>query len=101
MEIEIAGEKGSYIHFPNCLSYHIDSVYRPAVDPTGAGDSFKAGFWYGYLNGKSLNECIEYASTIASFIVEKQGSQTNIPTIDELKHRGYMNYGFKAIVDKK
>lgn len=99
--IETCGERGSYIHKSNYLSYHIDSVYRPSVDPTGAGDSFKAGFWYAYLNGKSLNECMQYASTMASFIVEKQGSQTNIPTIEELEHRRYMNYDFKEIVNKE
>lgn len=57
------------------------------VDPTGAGDSFIAGFLYGYANGKPPAVCAQYGSTAASFVIEKEGSVTNIPGIEQLLAR--------------
>ncbi len=65
----------------------VDAISRPAVDPTGAGDSYKAAFLYYYLNGKSLEEAIKFASSVSSFIVEKQGCQTNIPSLQQALER--------------
>jgi ribokinase len=65
----------------------VDAIVRPAVDPTGAGDSYKAAFLYYYLNGKSLDEAIRFSSSVSSFIVEKQGCQTNIPSLEEAEDR--------------
>ena len=79
-------EYGSYIYTKD-NEYKVDAIYRPAVDPTGAGDSYKAGFLYYYLNGKSLVESAKFASSVSSFIVEKQGCQTNIPSLEEAKER--------------
>ncbi|MES2971310.1 MAG: carbohydrate kinase family protein [Patescibacteria group bacterium] len=50
---------------------------KPAkvVDPTGAGDAFRAGFLYGYLRQWGLLACGQLGSTIASFVVEQHGTQ--------------------------
>ena len=71
----------------------IDSIYRPAVDPTGAGDSYRAGFLYCYLNGKSIEYSAKFASSVSSFVVEKLGCQTNMPTYKEALNR--MNEFYK------
>lgn len=65
----------------------IDSLYRPAIDPTGAGDSYRAGFLYCYLNGKSIEYSAKFASSVSSFVVEKLGCQTNMPTSKEALER--------------
>jgi adenosine kinase len=46
------------------------------VDPTGAGDAYRAGFLYGFLRQWDLRACGQLGSVVASFIVEQHGTQT-------------------------
>lgn len=57
------------------------------VDAVGAGDSYLAGFMYGYMNHKSLRLCAQYGSTMSSFVIEKAGSTTNLPTLERMLRR--------------
>ena len=84
--VKTCGKDGSIIYSKE-KKIKIDSIYRPAIDPTGAGDSYRAGFLYSYLNGDSLEKCAKFASSVSSFIVEKEGCQTNIPSYKEVKDR--------------
>ncbi|MDR1721806.1 MAG: carbohydrate kinase family protein [Methanobrevibacter sp.] len=79
--VKTCGKEGSTIYGKNKIQ--IDSIYRPAVDPTGAGDSYRCGFLKSYHEGKSLEDCAKFASSVSSFIVEKEGCQTNIPNEEE------------------
>lgn len=45
------------------------------VDPTGAGDGWRAGFLYGYLRQWDLRVSGQLGAVIASFIVERHGTQ--------------------------
>lgn len=45
-----------------------------ALDTTGAGDSFAAGFIAAYLKNKKLEECLDFANTVASSCVGKIGA---------------------------
>ena len=65
----------------------IDAIPTEAVDPTGAGDSYRAGFLSRFLNGESLEESAKFASSVSSFIIQHQGCQTNMPTFDEAFER--------------
>jgi nucleoside kinase len=65
----------------------IDAILKETVDPTGAGDSYRAGFLKAYLNGKDLESCGKFASSVASFIVEAEGCQTNVPNELMVKER--------------
>ena len=65
----------------------MDAVLREAIDPTGAGDSYRAGFLTRFLNGESIEESAKFASAVSSFIVEAQGCQTKAPTFDEAYER--------------
>jgi len=84
--VKTSGKDGSTIYTEK-EKIEVPAIYRPAVDPTGAGDSYRAGFLYNYINGKSLKECAKFASAVSSFIVEKQGCQTNIPEYKEAINR--------------
>jgi len=86
------GEKGSVIYIKD-KEIRIPSIPTKVEDPTGAGDGYRAGFLTAYLKGYDLKDCGLIASAVASFVVEKRGCQTNLPTwedvIKRLKGRGY------------
>ena len=57
------------------------------VDAVGAGDGFVAGFLYGMSRKKPLPVCAQYGSTLASFVIECDGSTTNLPDEEALLAR--------------
>ena len=57
------------------------------VDAVGAGDSFVAGFLCGLARGEALETCAQYGSTVSSFVIEKNGSSTNLPTLEQMLRR--------------
>ena len=57
------------------------------VDATGAGDSYRAGFYTALYKGRSIPDALVIASSVASFVVEKTGALTNIPTWDAVMER--------------
>ncbi|MBX7075866.1 MAG: carbohydrate kinase family protein [Methanobacteriaceae archaeon] len=84
--VKSCGEEGSKIYSDEG-KIDIDAIYRPAVDPTGAGDSYRAAFLSKFLNGFSLEDCAKFASSVSSFIVEARGCQTNIPSFEDATSR--------------
>ncbi|MGI5991924.1 MAG: carbohydrate kinase family protein [Methanosarcina sp.] len=84
--------KGSTI-YTNEGEFEIPVVSVKAVDPTGAGDAYRAGFLLALTRGYSLPTCGKIGSTVASFVVQARGCQTNLPTWDEMKTRYEANFG--------
>ncbi len=58
-----------------------------SIDTTGAGDAFAAGFLYGIVNNKSLEECGRLGNIIAQFCIAKMGAREGLPTLNELAKR--------------
>ena len=50
-------------------------VSAKAVDTTGAGDSYAAGFLYGYTKGYNLEVCGKIASLVSAKMVEVMGAK--------------------------
>ncbi|MCE7699320.1 MAG: PfkB family carbohydrate kinase, partial [Methanobacterium paludis] len=65
----------------------VDAILQNTPDPTGAGDSYRAGFLNAYLRGEDLEMCGKFASSVASFIVEAEGCQTNVPDFEMATER--------------
>lgn len=61
------------------------------VDPTGAGDAYRAGFLYGYLRQWDLRICGQLGSVVASFIVEQSGTQQHF-SLQAVKDRYRDNF---------
>jgi sugar/nucleoside kinase (ribokinase family) len=56
-----------------------------AVDTTGAGDLYAAGFLYGYINGFDVKSCGKIASNMAARIVETVGTKHSDEQFRQIK----------------
>lgn len=72
------GKKGS-IAITKDSTYTAGSFPVKAVDTTGAGDSFNAGFIYGFLKKASMNQCLQYANACGAMSVTAYGGNTAFP----------------------
>ncbi|RLF44995.1 MAG: carbohydrate kinase family protein [Thermoplasmata archaeon] len=66
------GSKGSIIY---SRKIKIPPVPAKAIDATGAGDAYKAGFWVAFMKEYDLTKCCKIGATVASFVIEKMGAQ--------------------------
>ncbi len=55
-----------------------------AVDTTGAGDVFHAGYIYGLLQGWDLEDVLRFASAVAALKCTSIGGRQGIPGLDEV-----------------
>ncbi len=53
-----------------------------AVDTTGAGDSFVAGFLWGLRNNLPLEECARFGCAVASCTVEQVGANSAVESLE-------------------
>jgi adenosine kinase len=60
---------------------------KTVVDPTGAGDAYRAGLIKGLVQGKDIRECAMIGSVCASFAVESYGTQEYRFSPDEFRER--------------
>lgn len=87
------GEKGSV------LRTRTERVHVPAakpnevVDPTGAGDAYRAGLLKGYFEGAGLEQMGKYASVTAVYAIEHKGPTEHSYTIEEFNNRYKDNFG--------
>jgi adenosine kinase len=66
---------------------------KKVVDPTGAGDAFRAGFLYGYVREWDPVRCAQLGAVTASFAVEQYGTQAHTCTKQEIARRYRETYG--------
>lgn len=91
--ITTLGEKGSLI------STEAGDVSVPAakvnsiVDPTGAGDAYRAGLLKGIALGKDLEAAAKIGTIAAAYAVEQYGTQEHAYTYDEFVSRYAANFG--------
>jgi len=68
---------------PSQGSIRVPALSVDVVDTTGAGDSFDAGFLYGYLNGWPLDRALRLACACGSLSTRAPGGTTGQPTLEE------------------
>lgn len=71
----------------------ISAVLAQAVDPTGAGDAYRAGLLYGYMRNWPLLVCMQLGATLAAFCVEFHGTQQHNFSREALLERYQHTYG--------
>lgn len=68
------------------------AVSKNDIDPTGAGDAYRAGLIKGLLLGYDIEVCARLGSVAAVYAVEKRGTQSHKYTINSFKHRYFAVY---------
>ncbi len=62
---------------------HVKGFKVNAVDTTGAGDVFHAGFSYGLLQNWEVTEILKFANAVAALKCRDLGGRKGIPTLEE------------------
>lgn len=73
-------QEGKAIDIPSARPHHV-------VDPTGAGDAYRAGLLAGILHDLPLAVSGRIGSVAASYVVEVKGTQSHAYTRDEFSRR--------------
>ncbi len=75
-QVTTRGKDGVTIYLPDGEVVEVSAIPGvTAVDPTGVGDSFRAGYLAGVAAGLSVERCAQVGCTIASLVVETTGTQ--------------------------
>jgi ribokinase len=92
MAIETRGGEGAIL-YEKGEEKVIPSVSVPCVDPTGAGDAFRAGFLTSYAAGYSSEDSCKIGAVTASFVVETCGCQIGLPDWNTMAGRFEEKFG--------
>jgi sulfofructose kinase len=66
--------------------FHYACAYRvPAIDTTGAGDIFHAGFIYGLLQSWPLQRNLDFACAAAALNCEAVGARGGIQAVEKIE----------------
>ena len=72
----VAGQKGIL---------RVPSIAVQVVDTVGAGDTFNAGFLYGYLHGWPLEKSLRLAAVCGALSTQAAGGTAAQPTLDQAR----------------
>ena len=64
-------------------SIRVDSIPVKVIDTVGAGDSFDAGFLFGYLNRWSLEKSLRLACVCGALSTQQAGGTNGQPTLEQ------------------
>lgn len=83
------GKDGSIIEGKKVAEPIRVGIAKPkrVVDPTGAGDAFRAGFLYGYVRDWPLKEAAQLGAVCGTYAIESPGTQSHTFTLDKIKLR--------------
>ena len=78
------GERGAMALEGDTLHY-VPAFHVNALDTTGAGDVFRAGFIYALLKGLAAEETLRFANAAAAVSCTRLGAMAAIPTLCEVE----------------
>jgi sugar/nucleoside kinase (ribokinase family) len=81
LAIKLGAEGALGVH--NGEKVRVSSIPVNVIDTVGAGDSFDAGFLYGYLNQWSLEKSLQLACVCGALSTQRAGGTNGQPTLDE------------------
>ena len=80
------GDRGCSVYTSE-TEINVPAYKTTVVDTSGAGDAFNAGFIAGRLRKFEIYDAVKIGNATASFIVEKWGCQTNLPSWEMVMQR--------------
>jgi len=98
--ITTKGEEGSVILTRQGEESIPAAPARRVVDPTGAGDAYRAGLIKGLIMGRPWPEVARMGATLASFAVEQQGTQEHQLELADFWERYTENFGPPPVIEK-
>lgn len=90
--ITTLGRKGSIIRHLGKIHSIPAAKPRSELDPTGAGDAYRAGFLSAYVRGWPMPVCGRLGSVAAVYTVERYGTQTHHFTWKDIRRRYARNF---------
>ncbi|MBI4130295.1 carbohydrate kinase family protein [Candidatus Roizmanbacteria bacterium] len=91
--ITTLGEKGSIVEQDNERFVIRAAKAVKIVDPTGAGDAYRAGFLAGFIRGLPLKTCGQIGSVAAVYAVENYGTIEHSYRLEQFKKRYQEEFG--------
>lgn len=91
--ITTLGEKGSLVQTKDQNLQISAGKVTNVVDPTGAGDAYRAGFLAGYSKNLDLKVCGQMGSIASCYTVEKYGTTSHTFSLEEFKERYKESFG--------
>jgi sugar/nucleoside kinase (ribokinase family) len=76
------GAEGCYLKSAG-VERAIGAAQVKAMDTTGAGDSFVAGFIFGLLRGWDVEACAEFGCTVGALNCREMGATAGVPDAEE------------------
>jgi len=91
--ITTLGEEGSLISTSgNDIKIPIAKISE-VLDPTGAGDAYRAGLLKGLVTGKAIETAARMGAVASAYAIEKYGTQEHHYTYNEFVERYKTNFG--------
>jgi len=91
--ITTLGEKGSLISSSDGDMQIPAAKISEILDPTGAGDAYRAGLIKGLAMGKDIETAAKMGAVAAAYAIEKYGTQEHYFTYNEFVERYRSNFG--------
>jgi sugar/nucleoside kinase (ribokinase family) len=78
------GNEGCYVKPENEEGYRVPAFIKvKAIDTSGAGDSFCAGFIAGLYKGWDIPECAKFANAVGAHCIMQIGTTTGIMSVED------------------
>ena len=91
--ITTIGEKGSLVSSAGSDDAVCAARVNVVVDPTGAGDAYRAGLLKGFALGKDIQTSAKIGAVAAAYAVEKYGTQEHQFVYEDFLGRYRENFG--------